>query len=350
MNKLTDWIERHQILTFFLLTFVLTWGFGLSYFAISKGKFLFLPLGFIATCGPALAGIIVTAVSNNQPRQGSRKSQWIAFLIAWIVSMLVWLAHRTIIEHLPISPVLIILILVSVVPVPFVISMAYSNIPAVKSYLTSLIRLRDVWGWSILALAVFPALILLSIPIGNIFGQQSIAALQFPGSGLALIGLIGTKFLYQFFFFNAIGEEICWRGFALPRLQARASPLIASLILACFWIPWHFFLWQSEGQAVKTWDFWINNGSLIVLSSIITAWFYNRSKGSILVAGMLHAAENTNARVLLIQNWYLYFILKAVVALVMILSDRMWKKLPPHHPAVYQEPGLDAWNSKASCK
>ena len=33
--------------------------------------------------------------------------------------------------------------------------------------------------------------------------------------------------------------------------------------------------------------------------------------------------------------------LKAVVALVIILADRMWKKLPSDHPAVYREPAMD---------
>ena len=143
---------------------------------------------------------------------------------------------------------------------------------------------------------------------------------------------------YQFLFFNATGEEVGWRGFALPRLQARTSPLNASLILAFFWVPWHFFLWRAQGQAVTTWSFWINNGSLIILSSIITAWFYNHSKGSILVAGTIHAAENTTARLFLIQDWTMYLALKLAVALVIILADRMWKKLPSDHPAVYREP------------
>ena len=121
-----------------------------------------------------------------------------------------------------------------------------------KSYLSSLIRLRGVWGWSLLALVLIPALILLSVLISSLLGRQPIAAHQFPETGLALIGLVTVKFLYQFFFFNATGEEIGWRGFALPRLQTRTSPMIAALIMAFFWIPWHFFLWQAEGKPVLT--------------------------------------------------------------------------------------------------
>jgi membrane protease YdiL (CAAX protease family) len=34
-------------------------------------------------------------------------------------------------------------------------------------------------------------------------------------------------------------EEIGWRGFALPRLQAKFGPLAGTLILAFVWAAWH---------------------------------------------------------------------------------------------------------------
>jgi uncharacterized protein len=340
MNKVVTWIRRHQVVAFFIITFAITWGLGFSYFGFYKGMFLLLPLGVVATCGPALAGIIISAISNTQPRQGSRKSRWIAFLIAWVVSALVWLAFTILFDHAPFSPALVVLTLVSVIPVVFVISMTYSRIPTVKRHVSSLIRLRGVWGWSLLALVIYPALILLSIPVSHLLGRQSVAALQVPGTGLALIGLIALKFSYQFLFFNATGEEVGWRGFALPRLQARTSPLIASLILAFFWVPWHFMLWKAQGQPVMTWNFWLGSNSLlIVLSSVVSAWFYNRSKGSILVAGIDHAAENSTIGLLFIQDLSVYLVLKTVLVLAIILVDRMWKKLPSDHPAVYQPTG-----------
>jgi len=341
MNKLTHWIKSHQVIAFFILTFAITWGLGFSYSAAQiKGIFWLYPVASLATCGPALAGIIITAVTSTQPREGTKRTYWIAFFVAWGVSALVFLAHNTFINHAPLSPVMVGFILVLVVPVAFVISMAYSRIPTVKGYVASLFRLRGVWGWSLLALVFYPALILLSTPVSNLLGRQPITNYRLPVTGLSLIGLIAVKLFYQFFFYNATGEEVGWRGFAMPRLQRHTSPLIASLILACFWVPWHFFLWQSQGQAVMTWNFWIANSSQIILSSIITGWFYNRSKGSILVAGIIHAAENTNARIFLILDWNAYLVLKAVVALVIILVDRMWKKLPSDHPAVYREPEL----------
>ena len=81
MIKLTDWIKRHQVVAFFIITYAISWGLGFSWGAIFKrNQFLLSPLAFVATCGPGLAGIIITAVTNTQPRQGPRKAFWIALL------------------------------------------------------------------------------------------------------------------------------------------------------------------------------------------------------------------------------------------------------------------------------
>jgi hypothetical protein len=75
MKKLFDLIKQHPITAFCIITFMITGGLGFSYGSVmNNGNELLIPLAFIATCGPALAGIIVTAVSNTQPRQGTRKA------------------------------------------------------------------------------------------------------------------------------------------------------------------------------------------------------------------------------------------------------------------------------------
>jgi membrane protease YdiL (CAAX protease family) len=339
MTKLTGWIKRHQITAFFIITFAITWGLGFSYAGFLKqGQFLLVPLVTIATCGPALAGIMISAVSNTRPKQGTRKAFWIAFFVAWGVSALVFLAHNTFFNITPFSLAVVVFTLVAVVPVAFVIGSAYSRIPTVKDYLSSLVRLRGVWGWSFLGLVLIPTLILLSVPVSNILGREPTSVHQFPDTGLVLIGLVAVKFLYQLFFFNATGEETGWRGFALPRLQARTSPLVAALVLAFFWVPWHFFLWQAEGNPVLTLQYWIDMYIVTVPLSLLIVWIYNRSKGSILVAGITHAASNTAVAFIPPPDLQGLSLTLSVAALVMILVDRMWKKLPPDHPAVYRSP------------
>jgi membrane protease YdiL (CAAX protease family) len=339
MNKVIDWIKHHQIVAFFLITFTITWGLGFSYGAVMKqGQFLLAPLMFVATCGPALAGIIISAVSNTQPRQGRRKAFWVAFFVAWGVSTFVLLANSVFITNTPLSPVLVVIGVVVVVPVAFVISMAYSRIPAVRSYLSSLIRLRGVWGWALLALVWTPALILISILISSQLGRQPFTAHQFQETGLILIGLVMVKFFYQFFFFNATGEEAGWRGFALPRMQSLTSPLVACLVINIFWPLWHLFPWMAEGRPVFSPEYWAQTYLELLPGTVILGWFYNRSKGSILVAGIAHAAANTAYAFFPNLDWTVFNWTLAVAALVLILVDLMWKKLPSDHPAVYQEP------------
>jgi len=338
MNRLTNWIKQHQVLAFFIITFAISWGLGYTWIlVVNKGMYILAPLTMIALVGPAMSGIIISAVSNTQPKQGTKLSHWIAFLIAWVVSALVFLANNTFINHAPFSPVMLIFTLISVVPVAVVVSMVRSRLPTVRNYIASLIRFRGVWGWSLLALVLFPTFVLLSMLISSFIGRQPFEVHQVPETGLMLIGLIGVKFFYQFFFFNATGEETGWRGFALPRLQLLTSPLVACLVLNLFWGPWHIFPWWSEGRAVLSLAFWARSFLELFAGTVTLCWFYNRSNGSILVAGIAHAVANTTYWLFPNLDWTVYNWTVAVAALVMILVDRMWKKLPSNHPAVYQE-------------
>jgi membrane protease YdiL (CAAX protease family) len=338
MNGLANWIRGHQITSFFAITFAISWGLGFSWSAVQHEQYLFLPLAFIAACGPALAGILISAVANVQPKEESRKVSWIAFLVALAVSALVALAFNVFINDVQLSPALVILIIIAVVPVAYVISASYSRIPAVRNYVSSLTRLRGVWGWSFLALVMLPALILLSVPISNILDGQPIAENSFPDLSLTLIGLIAIKFLYQLFFFNATGEETGWRGFALPRLQVRTSPLVAALSIALFWAPWHFFVWQAEGKPVSTLQFWVEMYTGHILFSVFLVWICNRAGGSILVAGIAHASANTAFAFAALRHLRGVNVIWFVGALVLVLIDRMWKRLPDDHPVVYKSP------------
>lgn len=338
MNKLINWIRQHQVTGFFIVTFTIMLGLGFSWDGVlRRNQGLLLPLAFVTACGPGLAGIVVSAVINTQPRQGSRISFWIAFLVAWAVSVFVCLANYKFIESLSLSPAVVVVFTISAAPVAFIIASASSRIPSVRKHLSSLIQLRGVWGWALLALILFPAAHLISFPINNILTRQSVTSYQFPDMSLSLIGLVVLKFFYQFLFFNATGEETGWRGFALPRLQARTSPLFASVFIAFFWVPWHFFGWQAEGQQITTLPFWALMYAGHILLSVLIVWIYNRAKGSILVAGFAHAATNTVQAFISVQNILSLYLTLFVVVLVLVVVDRMWMKLPRDHPAVYRE-------------
>ena len=62
-------------------------GTGVYYGAVLKrGQYLLAPPAFIAACGPALAGTTISAFTNTQPKQGTRRAFWITFFQAWFVS------------------------------------------------------------------------------------------------------------------------------------------------------------------------------------------------------------------------------------------------------------------------
>jgi membrane protease YdiL (CAAX protease family) len=186
-------------------------------------------------------------------------------------------------------------------------------------------------------LVLQPILIWLSIGVSGVLGRGRGASFSPPADGWGFAGLVVTAFIYQIFFYNAVGEEVGWRGFALPRLQAKTSPLIASLVIGFLWVPWHAPLWGAQGAQILTWNFWVTMFLAIVPSSLITGWLYNRSQGSILVAGIAHAASNTMAKVVLASQVDLRSIglTSLVFAALLVVMDKMWKKLPADHPAVW---------------
>jgi membrane protease YdiL (CAAX protease family) len=317
---------------------------GFSYIAWFKHElFLFLPLTFVAMSAPALAGIIVTAVEDGQarPKRGRNRARWIAFFMAQIACAAILLANLYFFDGTPFTPILALFsFFLLTPPVAFIISAAYSRGTAVRAMMASLVKLRGVAGWALLALVFVPGIMLLSVAASDLLGRQPASAVSPVVLGAPLLGLVAVKFLYQFFFFNGTGEESGWSGFARPRLQARVSPLMAALIVALFWVPWHFFLWYAEGQSVFSVLFWFEFYINHALASIIVTWLYNRGKGSILVAGVAHAASNTVIAFLPDLDWIVYTAMMVIVALLLVLIDRMWKRLPQEDPAVDHAPRL----------
>jgi membrane protease YdiL (CAAX protease family) len=90
-------------------------------------------------------------------------------------------------------------------------------------------------------------------------------------------------------------EEIGWRGFALPTLQQRYSPLVASLIVGVIWGLWHLPLaWATIGhqQSENPSRYMIRFIVTILPLSCLATWLFNRSGESIAVASLFHIAIN----------------------------------------------------------
>lgn len=98
-----------------------------------------------------------------------------------------------------------------------------------------------------------------------------------------------TFILYNIFTFG-YGEEGGWRGYALPLLQKRFSPLTASVILTAFWAMWHlplfFYRPGYTGMDAAGVAGWVLS---LLTGSILLTWLYNGSKQSLLVCAVFHA-------------------------------------------------------------
>ena len=101
-------------------------------------------------------------------------------------------------------------------------------------------------------------------------------------------------FLSNVFIGGPIAEEFGWRGFALPRLQARISALPAGLAIGVVWGLWHlpFYLFPEGAAVVGHIPFgWYL--LLVTAQSVLFTWVYNHTEGSVLMMILFHAAINT---------------------------------------------------------
>jgi membrane protease YdiL (CAAX protease family) len=89
-----------------------------------------------------------------------------------------------------------------------------------------------------------------------------------------------------------LGEEIGWRGFLLPQLSRRHSPLIASLVVAVAWFAWHLPAYALFGKGRS--DPILPFAAILIPFSLVLAWTYFRSGESLLLPVLLHGSINAS--------------------------------------------------------
>jgi membrane protease YdiL (CAAX protease family) len=92
------------------------------------------------------------------------------------------------------------------------------------------------------------------------------------------------------------GEEIGWRGYALPRLSARIGLAGASIVLGIIWASWHLPLFFQAGTDTYGQSFPVYLLQVTALS-VVMAWLYWRTGRSLLLVMLMHAAVNNTSTV-----------------------------------------------------
>ena len=154
--------------------------------------------------------------------------------------------------------------------------------------LSSCFQIKPFRYLAIALLAPFALLLIASVMSNLLSGSEInldgiLSSKEFPRFDLV------TFFLYNLFFFG-FGEEVGWRGFALPIFQKKFNPFVATVVLTVFWALWHLPLFFYR-PGYLTMDLpgiigWILS---LLTGSVLLTWLFNSSKGSILVCAVFHA-------------------------------------------------------------
>jgi len=238
-NRLVQFMRQHPLLCYFLIAYAFSWAYELIVWGIlhapTSWPWSVLVNLAMTLLGPTLAAFLMTAVT--QGRAGIR--QLLRRLVLWRVGI-PW--------YLLVLPGVLVLMLLPYLLLP----------------------------------GAFPA-----------FRPLGLASVSFWLPFLIV-------YVVVFIAGGPLGEEIGWRGFALPRLQQRFGPLVGTLVLGALHGPWHLPLYLVTpgyngagtgfvGILGPFVEFYI----MVMAMAFVFTWVFNNTRGSILLAILLHATINT---------------------------------------------------------
>ena len=152
----------------------------------------------------------------------------------------------------------------------------------IRALLRRLVQWRVGSVWYLIALGLPIAENLFIVGVAILRGHFSIARVP---PVLPVLPALWLAYLF------AAGEELGWRGFALPRLLATRTGLAASLILGAVHAVWHWPLILLPHQ-------WLSGVPLVpytafvVSEAIVFTWIFQSTRGSALLATLFHGSSN----------------------------------------------------------
>ena len=162
---------------------------------------------------------------------------------------------------------------------------AISGRAGIRTLLGRLLIGRLGLRWYLVPILGSAALWLAALALDPLIGGTGI---MFPTLSTDLLIGIAVS-LVLIFLINS--EEIAWRGFAIPRLQARHRALTASVFLGVFEGLFHlpyFFRASSDQAAAGLPVFMIGS----IAGAVIFTWLFNNTRGSLLAVMLFHTFQN----------------------------------------------------------
>ena len=222
-------------------------------------------------------------------------------------------------------------------PIPVMLMQAYMPTVAVvivTGLTTGRAGIRTLFGklliarvgfkWYMFAIFGIAVICATAILLGNQFGPLPavpILAEGMPSNPIMLLVMITITFLVRGIL---NGEELAWRGFALPRLQAKYNALVSSVILSVPFVLFHLPLFFDPNMNMGPFASFAIRA--VALTTLFT-WLYNNSRGSVLLAYLMHAAFNTWTNVFSIQtstnhfqDWMMTVVMVILTLIVVAVS------------------------------
>lgn len=262
--SISVFIKRHPVLTYFALTFTISWGGILI--VIGPGGIpgttaqieKLFPIALMTLLvGPSVAGILLTGLIYG--REGFR--EFLSRLLKWRVS--------------------------------------------VRWYVVALLATPFLVTVTLLVLS-------LSSPafLPSVFTTDDKASLLLSGIAVGLMG--------------GLLEELGWTGFAVPKLRLRYGVLTTGLIVGFLWGAWHFLVtfWASgDSSGALSLPLLLPPllfyAVLLPVYRVLMVWVYDRTE-SLLVAILMHASL-TASTVFILQPQA-----TALVTYYLVLAAVLW--------------------------
>ncbi|MBN1372680.1 MAG: CPBP family intramembrane metalloprotease [Anaerolineaceae bacterium] len=332
MNNFLAWLKKQSaqrpVGVFFGLTYLLAWLLWLIAGLVGDAdRTFFRHLCTFAAFAPAFAAVLTLLLRAGQAGEAQPRLRWDVLLGGWLVTGILYFVALPYASATPVEasiPGWIARGLMWLGPA-WVAAWATDGSAEMRRLLLPPPGASTAPGWYALALLGLPALILAGDLLGQAAGLSELGV-EIRGVWWQVALTVALTFVYLLLFGGALSEEPALRGFALPMLQKRFSPLVATLILGAlttlWYLPMHlngFYPSTSQSLPVDLLSRLVG----ILLMAILCAWAYNRTRGNVLVCVLMHASFTTAATFL--PQTGLTLGLLTATTLFAVVDGKMWE-------------------------
>ena len=185
----------------------------------------------------------------------------------------------------PITTVLVVLGIVAPAIVALGMTARSGSATAVGALVRPLVEWRIAIRWYVFALGYIVAVKLTAAVAHRLIEGA------WPAFGPQLWYAMLAATVFSTLVGGQVGEELGWRGYALPRMAALGGLGAASVVLGVVWAAWHLPLFYMPGADTYGQSFPLYVVQVTGLS-VAVAWLYGHTRGSLLLVMLMHASLN----------------------------------------------------------